>query len=212
MNEMLPGLDDTADFGAIGKPETLVIACGALARELMDIIKLNCFSHMAVTCLPAIWHNTPDKITEGVRGKIIANRDKYSKILCLYGDCGTGGKLDLMLEEEGVERIDGTHCYAFYAGLPEFDALMEEELGSFFLTDYLARFFDRLIIQGFKLDKHPELRDMIFGHYKRLVFLTQVPDAALLAKAEAAATYLGLDLVIRPVGYGIIPEFLKKAH
>lgn len=211
MNGSLPGLDDSADFCAAGKPETLVIACGALARELMDIIKLNRFSHMAVTCLPAIWHNTPEKITEGVRGKIIANRDKYSKILCLYGDCGTGGTLDVMLEEEGVERIEGTHCYAFYAGLPEFDALMEEELGSFFLTDYLARFFDRLIIQGFKLEKHPELRDMIFGHYKRLVYLTQVHDQSLVEKAQAAADYLKLDLVIRPVGYGIIPEFLKRA-
>ncbi len=211
MIDTLLDLDDAVDFGASGRAETLVIACGAVARELVDIIKLNRWSHMAVTCLPAIWHNTPQKITEGVRAKIHANRDAYSKILCLYGDCGTGGALDVMLEQEGVERIEGTHCYAFYAGLPEFDALMEEELGSFFLTDYLARFFDRLIIQGFKLDKIPEMRDMIFGHYKRLVYLSQVHDKALLAKAKAAADYLALELVVRPVGYGIVPAFLKKA-
>lgn len=211
MNTILPDLEEAVDVGASGKPETLVIACGALARELVDIIALNRWTHMAVTCLPAIWHNTPDKITQGVRAKIHANRGKYSKILCLYGDCGTGGTLDEMLAEEGVERIEGTHCYAFYAGLPEFDALMDEELGSFFLTDYLARFFDRLIIQGFKLDKIPEMRDMIFGHYKRLVYLSQTHDAELVAKAQAAADYLKLELVIRPVGYGIVPQFLAKA-
>ena len=207
----IPDIEESLEAAAKAEASTLVIACGALARELLAVIELNRLSHMAVTCLPAILHNRPEKITEAVRGKIRANRDKYSKILCLYGDCGTGGALDDMLREEGVERIEGTHCYAFYAGLPEFDALMEEEIGSFFLTDYLARFFDRLSMDGLGLNKHPELRDMIFGSYKRVVYLAQTDDVGLRNAAQAAADKLGLTLVIRPTGYGLIPSFLHKA-
>jgi len=204
-------VEQSLDIESASGAKTLVIACGALARELIAVIRLNGLIHLSVTCLPAIWHNTPDKITEGVRAKIIANREQYERILCLYGDCGTGGTLDAMLKEEGVERIDGNHCYAFFAGLPEFDAMMEEEIGSFFLTDYLARFFDRLIIDGLKLDIHPELRDMIFGHYKRIVYLAQTDDAELRVAAQRAADRLGLELVVRYTGYGNLIPFLNKA-
>ena len=207
----IPDINESLEAADNASASTLVIACGAMARELLAVIRLNNWSHMAVTCLPAILHNRPEKITEAVQAKIRANRDKYAKILCLYGDCGTGGALDEMLREEQVERIEGTHCYAFYAGLPEFDAMMDEEIGSFFLTDYLVRFFDRLIMAGLGLDKHPELRDMVFGHYKRVVYLAQTDDAGLRASAQAAADKLGLELVIRPTGYGLIPSFLNKA-
>ncbi|MEY3596153.1 MAG: hypothetical protein RL543_106 [Pseudomonadota bacterium] len=192
-------------------PKTLVIACGALASELLDAIRLNHWTHMDVTCLPAIWHNRPEKIPEGVRAKIRKNRANYDHILCLYGDCGTGGLLDRVLEEEGVERIDGPHCYAFYMGEPQFDAAMDEEIGTFFLTDYLVRHFDRLIIQGLGLDRYPQLIGDYFGHYKRIVYLAQTHDAVLERKAAKAAERLGLSLVIRQTGISGIETFLA-AH
>ena len=191
-------------------PSTLLIACGALAREVLALISLNGWDHMAVTCLPAIWHNTPDKIPEGIRGKIRENRDRYDRILVLYGDCGTGGQLDAVLAEEGVERIAGPHCYEFFATPRAFDALVEEELGSFYLTDYLTRHFDRLIIQGLGLDKHPELRDLMFGNYRRVVYLAQTEDPGLEARARAAAERLGLGYEYRLTGYGDLATFLAR--
>jgi len=191
--------------------DTLVIACGALARELLAAIRLNGWTHLAVTCLPAILHNRPERITEAVRGKIRANRHRYRRILCLYGDCGTGGALDRMLAKEGVQRIEGAHCYAFYAGLDAFDGMMEEELGTFFLTDYLVRFFDRLVWEGLGLDRHPELMADYFGHYRRVVWLTQAADGVLRKKAQAAAKRLGLPLVERFTGLTGIEEFLGSA-
>jgi Protein of unknown function (DUF1638) len=196
---------------AAAMSDTLVIACGALAKELLGAIRLNGWTHLAVTCLPAILHNRPERITEAVRGKIRANRNRYRRILCLYGDCGTGGTLDQMLVEEGVERIDGAHCYAFYAGLDAFEDMMAEEIGTFFLTDYLVRFFDRLVWEGLGLDRHPELLTDYFGHYKRVVWLSQAPGAELQKRAEAAARRLGLPLVKRFTGLTGIEEFLVSA-
>jgi len=189
-------------------PKTLVIACGALAQELLDAKHLNTLDFLDVTCLPAIWHNHPEKIPEGVRGKIRRNRKKYDRILCLYGDCGTGGMLDKVLEEEGVERIEGDHCYAFYSKPGEFDALMKQEIGTFFLTDYLVRHFDRLIIQGLGIDRHAQLLGVYFGNYKRIVYLAQMPDAALEKKARLAAERLGLEFEIRITGLGGLETFV----
>lgn len=190
------------------RPKTLVIACGALARELLAVIELNGLDHLSVTCLPAIWHNHPHKIPEGVRRKIRANRRRYDEILCLYGDCGTGGQLDAVLAEEGVERIAGDHCYAFFAGLDVFDGLQEEELGTFYLTDYLVRHFERLMIKGMGLDRYPQLLGDYFGHYKRVVYLAQVDDPVLTRKAEAAAARLGLAFERRLTGLGGLSRFV----
>jgi len=211
-----PHADPEAAFDAEASPpaaeksDTLVIACGALAKELLAAIRLNGWSHLSVTCLPAILHNRPERITEAVRGKIRANRHQYRRILCLYGDCGTGGRLDEMLAEEGVERIEGAHCYAFYAGLDAFEEMMEEEIGTFFLTDYLVRFFDRLIMEGLGLDRHPELLGDYFGHYRKLVWLAQAPDADLEQRAEAAAKRLGLPLERRLTGLRGLEAFLAR--
>lgn len=202
--------DAAASPSAANKPDTLVIACGALAKELLAAIRLNGWSHLSVTCLPAILHNRPERITEAVRAKIGANRDRYRRILCLYGDCGTGGRLDEMLAEERVERIEGAHCYAFYAGLDAFEEMMEEEIGTFFLTDYLVRFFDRLIMEGLGLDRHPELLADYFGHYRKLVWLAQAPDGDLERRAEAAAKRLGLPLERRLTGLRGIEGFLAR--
>ena len=189
--------------------KTLVIACGALARELIDAKALNKLDHLDITCLPAIWHNRPEKIPDGVRRKIKkARADGYTDILCLYGDCGTGGLLDKVLEEENVARIEGDHCYAFYSQPGDFDKLMDEEIGSFFLTDYLVRHFDLLIIQGLGLDRYPQLLDDIFGHYKRVVYLAQIPDPTLEKKARKAAERLGLAFEMRVTGLGGLETFV----
>ncbi|MGL4440647.1 MAG: DUF1638 domain-containing protein [Bosea sp. (in: a-proteobacteria)] len=191
--------------------KTLVIACGALARELVAVKALNHLDHLEISCLPAILHNRPEEIAPAVLRKIRSARGQYRSILCLYGDCGTGGALDAMLAEEGVERIEGAHCYAFYAGLEAFDGMMEEEIGSFFLTDYLARHFDRLVWTGLGLDRHPELRDDYFRHYKRVVYLAQSNDPAIAAKATRAAARLALPLETRFTGYGLMLPFLSQA-
>lgn len=190
-----------------GARKVLVIACGALAREVLAL-KLD---HIDVACLPAQLHNHPSHIPEAMRAKIRANRSAYDEILCLYGDCGTGGELDRVLAEEGVERIEGAHCYAFYAGEEAFLRLMEEEPGTFFLTDFLARHFDALVIRGLGLDRFPELHDDYFGHYRRLAHLAQFDDPAIAAKARAAAERLGLAYERRFTGLHGIRVFLDRA-
>ncbi len=192
-------------------PRTLVIACGALARDLLAVIEANRLDHLAVTCLPAILHNRPEKIPEAVRAKIRAGRRRFDTILCLYGDCGTGGLLDAVLAEEGVERIPGAHCYEFFAGSPDFAALAEEEPATFFLTDYLTRHFDRLVWKGLGLDRFPELLPVYFGNYRRVVYLSQAADEALLAKAAEAAARLGLAFEHRPTGRGGLAAFLPPS-
>ena len=187
---------------------TLLIGCGALAREMLALIEAHGWRDMAVTCLPAHYHNTPQKIPAAVQAKIRENRDRYARIFVLYGDCGTGGMLDAVLAEEGVARIPGPHCYQFYAGTADFTRLMEAEPGSFFLTDYLARHFERLIIEGLGLDRHPELRDDYFGNYAKLVYLAQREDAGLRTAARAAAARLGLAYEYRLTGYGEMAGFL----
>lgn len=190
---------------------TLIIACGALAREIIALIRLNGWRHLALTCLPAKLHNYPDRIVPGLRAKIRDNKGRYERILVAYADCGTGGELDRFLAEEGVERIAGAHCYGFFAGQDDFAALAEEELGSFYLTDYLARHFDSLIVKGMGLDRHPEMRDLMFGNYRRLVYLAQTRDPALDARAAAAATRLGLAYKRVQTGYGELTDFMHHA-
>ena len=191
---------------------TLLIACGALAREVLAVVEANGWTNLAVTCLPAHYHNTPDKIPDAVRAKIRENRGRYDRIYVAYGDCGTGGILDKVLAEEGAERIAGPHCYQFFAGTTAFASLMEAEPGTLFLTDYMARHFDRLIIEGLGIDRHPELRDDYFGNYTRLVYLAQTKNADLERRAEAAARRLGLAYEYRLTGYGELAGFLAAAH
>ena len=193
-------------------PQSLLIACGALARETLEVLRQPGLEGLTLTCLPAIWHNRPEKIPEGVRGKIRQARSQgIDRIFVLYGDCGTGGELDQVLSEEGVTRIEGPHCYAFFAGQAAFDALAERELGSFYLTDYLVRHFDRLMWQGLGLDKHPDLLPLYFSNYKKLVYLAQMEDESLDTKAEEAARRLGLDYEKVVTGMGELGDFIAAA-
>lgn len=179
---------------------TLLIACGALAHELVDVLKANQWSHIDVQCLPAEWHNTPDKIAPGVEEKIIQNKTEYDHMLVAYGDCGTGGHLDTVLQRHNVERLPGAHCYAFFTGHETFSTLAEEELGTFFLTDYLAWHFDRLILETLGIRKHPELRDMYFGNYTRMLYLAQTENEERLAQARYAAESINLPLEVHYTG------------
>lgn len=181
--------------------KVLLIACGALAREIVTLIEDNRWNGFDVQCLPAKWHNTPQFIVPAVREKIRANRERYASIFVLYGDCGTGGLLDAMLAEEGVERIGGPHCYSFFSGNAVFDK-RDDDLGTFYLTDYLARQFDKLIWEGLGLDRHPELLPEYFRHYTTLVYLSQVEDEKLMTNARNAAAKLGLAFEHRHTGYG----------
>ena len=192
-------------------PRTLLIACGALAREVLALIRLNGWRHMELACLPAHLHNRPQRIPEAVRAKIRAMRREYERIFVLYGDCGTGGALDRVLADEGVERIPGPHCYAFYSGVDAFLARADAEPTCFYLTDYLARHFERLVIEGLGLDRHPELLPLYFGNYEKLVYLAQLSDPQLEQQAEAAAVRLGLAYEHRPTGYGGLQDFLQRA-
>jgi hypothetical protein len=165
-----------------------------------------------LVCLPASLHNRPERIPAAMRRAIRRARHAYGDILCLYGDCGTGGALDRVLAEEGVKRIGGAHCYAFYAGEEVFAALAEEEPGTFYLTDFLARHFDTLVVRGLGLDRFPELRELYFANYRRVVHLAQIDDPATTEKAEAAAARLGLAFERRVTGLGGIAAFLDRAH
>jgi Protein of unknown function (DUF1638) len=195
----------------VGPQRTLVIACGALAREIA-LLQRGPLANLDVTCLPAKLHNSPERIPAEMRRTIAENRVRYDEILCLYADCGTGGALDRVLREEGVRRIDGAHCYEFFAGPTNFADMMEREPGTFFLTDFLVRHFDRLVIAGLGLDRFPQLRDEYFKHYRRLVYLAQVDEPQLTAKAESAAARLGLAFERRFTGLGGVEEFLGSAR
>ena len=180
---------------------TLVIACGALSHELVALARANHWQHIDIQCLPAHWHNTPDKITPGVEAKIIDNRDQFDRILVAYGDCGSGGQLDTMLAKyDDVERLPGAHCYSFFAGNHIFEQFSSDDIGTFYLTDYLAEHFDRLILEELGIAKHPELRDMYFGNYTHVLYLAQTHDEGKLNKAQIAANALGLELKVHYTG------------
>jgi hypothetical protein len=179
----------------------LVIGCGAIAKELLTVVSRNGLQGIKVECLPAILHNRPEKIPGAVRSRLEAARG-YDKVFVAYGDCGTGGMLDRVLEEFGVERLPGAHCYQFFAGLDLFDSIHDEDPGTFYLTDYLTRHFDRLVWQGLGLDRHPELLEDYFGNYRRMIYLAQTDDPGLTVEAMAAADRLGLSFERRLVGYG----------
>ena len=199
-------LDDAAltrdGLPPAGKGRVLVIACGALAREILALIRMNGWTHVSLVCLPAILHNAPERIPDAVAAAVVKHRGDYDTIFLAYADCGTGGRLQALAAELGVAMIEGPHCYSFFEGNEDFAARTEGEIDAFYLTDFLTRQFEAFVVAPLGLDRHPELRDAYFGHYTKLVYLAQTEDAALDAKARAAAGRLGLAYERRFTGYG----------
>lgn len=193
----------------VGQGRVLIIACGALAREILALIKINDWQHMSLTCLPAKLHLYPEKITEAVEAAVVEHRDEFDEILVAYADCGTGGQLKNKCEALGVAMIEGPHCYSFFEGQEAFEK-SGDDLGTFYLTDFLVKQFDAFVWRPLGLDRHPELRDMIFGHYTKLVYQAQVEDEGLTEKARACADRLGLDFERRFTGYGDLAGFLAS--
>jgi len=175
----------------------------------VSIVRDNGWENIRVQCLPPILHNDPPKILEGVRKKIRENRNLFDRLLVLYGDCGTGGGMQALLEEEDVEGIGGAHCYEAFAG-DMYTKLMTEEPGTFFLTDFLARHFERLVFKGLGLDRFPKLRNVYFGRYRKMVYLAQTKNPALEELAQAAADSIGLELEIRYTALGGYVTFLTE--
>ena len=180
----------------------LVIACGALGREIAALRRMNDWTAIDVRCLPAELHNRPERIAPAVRNEIRAHRERYRTIFVAYGECGTAGQLDAVLQEEGVERIPGAHCYEFLAGARTFEELSEAEPGTFYLTDFLLRHFDRLVTRGLGLDRHPELASEYFRHYRKLVYLAQTQVPASMERAQQIAQRMGFEFEHRFTGYG----------
>ena len=193
-----------------GQGTILLIACGALAREIVHLIELNRWRHLDVACLPAKLHHAPKLIPDAVREKIRATSGQYDKTYVLYGDCGTGGLLDKVLEEEGgIERIEGPHCFSFFAGNAEFAANADDDLTTFFLTDYFCRHFEKFVWQAVGLDRREDMVSFVFGNYRRLVYLAQTEDAELEKKAKKIAEKLDLKYEYRFRGYGDLENFMR---
>jgi hypothetical protein len=188
--------------------KTALVVCGALAREVLAL-KAKHGWVVDILGVPALLHNHPDHIPEAVLGRIRQARAHYDRVIVVYGDCGTGGTLDRMLEKEGVQRVSGPHCYEMYAD-GSYERIMSEAPGTFFLTDYLVRSFDHLVLEGLGLDRYPELRNEYFKNYTRVVYLSQREDPALLERAKWAAERLGLPLELHQSGYGKLESRLKE--
>ena len=181
---------------------TLIIACGALAREVAALKRANAWEALDVRCLPAELHNRPERIAPAVRQAIRDNRARYATIFVVYGECGTQGALDAVLAEEGVERLPGAHCYEFLATSEVFARLSDAEPGTFYLTDFLVRQFERLVIRPLGLDRHPELKNEYFRNYKKLIYLAQVQRPGAIDAARKIADSIGLEFEYRCTGYG----------
>ena len=188
----------------------LLIACGALARELVEVLRQNNWDHIRIQCLPAELHNRPEQIPAAVEDAIKKYRNEYEHIFVAYADCGTGGLLDRVLEKYDVERIPGAHCYEFFAGTSAFEDLVDSEMGTFYLTDFLVRHFDRLIVKELGIDQHPELRDMYFGNYKKVVYLAQSGSDELSSLARGHAEFLELEFEEQRTGLRPIENIIRE--
>ncbi len=199
----------TDGYDETGKGRILLLACGALAREILDLKTRNGWDHMDLTCLPAILHVHPEKITQAVEDAIAKHREQYDQVFVVYADCGTGGLLQQACDRLGVEMVKGPHCYSFFEGNEAFAAQGEDETTAFYLTDFLARQFDAFVWKPLGLDRHPQLRDMYFGNYTKLVYQAQTDDPALTARAQECAERMGLDFERRLTGYGDLETTLS---
>ncbi len=183
-------------------PQVLILACGALAREIRDITRLHEFDNVTMECLPAGLHNRPRDIPDAVRKRLAKAGGRYDRILLGYADCGTAGELADICAEAGIEMLPGAHCYQFYAGQQQFLDMHDDDPTAFYLTDYLVKHFERIIMDGLGIDAHPELRDTYFGNYTKMIYLAQTNDPSLDTRAEAAAARLSLNYERVATTYG----------
>jgi hypothetical protein len=188
----------------------LVIGCGALAEELSALKRANQWTALDIKCLDAALHNRPERIADRLEAVLAQHYAEYTNILIAYADCGTGGAVDRVAQRFNAQRLPGAHCYEFYATSPVFEALADAEPGTFYLTDFLVRHFDRLVIEEMKLDEHPELQEMLFGRYRKVVYLAQVESGELLDAAERAAKRLKLPLEVVTTGYGLLAKTVEE--
>jgi hypothetical protein len=195
------------------RPEALVLACGAIAREVLAVIRLNGWTNVTVRCLPAKLHSRPELIAPAVDAKLTELAGRYERVFVGYADCGTAGSLDRVLAAHGVERLPGAHCYGFLTGNEAWQDLHDAEPATFYLTDFLARHFDAIVFRGLGLDRHPQLLPDYFGNYRRLLYLSQTDDPDLRARARDAAERLGLAFAERRTGYGdLVPSLTRFAE
>lgn len=191
--------------------EILIIGCGAIAHEVKEIIRLNNWDNVRLQCLNADLHNTPKILPNKIKEAIDSNLNDYSKIFLAYADCGTGGLIDLILKDYDIDRLDGAHCYEFYSGSSVFKELSEKEIGTFYLTDFLVKNFDRLVIDGLGIQKYPSLKENYFKNYKNVVYLAQKQDNVLESKARECADYLNLEFSTLFTGLNNLENQLNKA-
>ena len=191
--------------------EILIIGCGAIAHEVREIIELNNWDNVRLQCLNADLHNTPKILPKKIKEAIDTNLNDYSKIFLAYADCGTGGLIDFILKDYDIERLDGAHCYEFYSGSSVFKELSEKEIGTFYLTDFLVKNFDRLVVDGLGIQKYPALKEEYFKNYKNVVYLAQKQDNVLESKARECADYLNLEFSVLFTGLNNLENQLNKA-
>ncbi len=203
-------LTESGFADASGHGRILLIACGALAHEILALKRANGWDHMELQCLPAKYHLYPEKITDAVEETVAKYRGEYENMFVVYADCGTGGGLQAKCEELGVDMIEGPHCYSFFEGNDAF-AQHDDEITAFYLTDFLVKQFDAFIWKPMGLDRHPELRDMYFGNYTKLVYQAQVKNPVLVDKAKECAERLGLTFEYRFTGYGDLETALRRS-
>ena len=192
-----------------GDGRVLLLACGALAHEILALRAANGWDHLDLQCLPAIYHNHPERIVPAIRAAVAARAQDYERVFVVYADCGTGGQLQAVCKELGVAMIPGPHCYSFFTGNDAF--ARTDDMTAFYLTDFLTRQFDAFVWRPLGLDRHPDLRDAYFGNYTALIYLAQTEDANLTAKAEAIARRMGLSFERRFTGYGDLAQALADA-
>lgn len=190
--------------------DILLLACGALATEILAIIRLNGWGHLHLHCLPAKLHLYPDKIPAEVEKAVNIFKQDFDHIFVVYADCGTGGMLKKKCDELGIEMVPGPHCYAFFEGVDKFNKQAENEITAFYLTDFLVRQFNSFIIEPLGLDRHPELKDMYFGNYTKLVYLAQTKNPDLTDLARGYADHLELEFERRFTGYGDLTHSLEQ--
>ena len=191
--------------------DSLIIGCGAVAHEVREIIELNNWDNVRLQCLNAELHSTPKILARKIKETIDSNINDYSKIFLAYADCGTGGLIDLLLKDYDIERLDGAHCYEFYSGSSVFKELSEKEIGTFYLTDFLVKNFDRLVIEGLGIQKYPSLKEDYFRNYKNVVYLAQLQDNVLESKARECADYLNLEFSVHFTGLKNLGNQLNEA-